>query len=586
MRVYLKQIFHLLDEDKKRIPFLIFVFLVLAILDLVGIGLIAPYIAIVADVDTASVALDKITEIFSLSRDRNLLLHTLSYVLLSIFIIKTIFAIWINKSIIQFSENQQARLKSFLMQAYQSLPYTEYISRNSSEYIYSIQQLTSQYSGQVVLPLLRTVSDGMVALFILTLLAFQNIFALTLLVFLLGLMIVLNDVFFRDSLKIYGEKINNASAITIQGVREGMDGLKEIRILGKEQYFYQMVHKNAKEQAFFGTKALTLSMIPKYMLELTMISFVVLFVLTTLLLENNIETLLPTLSVFGVASLRLFPAANTLIQSLIQIRYSRDSVLRLYNDQYKLKQLTGIEDHLVSAQIPKQLQVLKLDRVSFTYPHSEFKALNEISLEIKAGESIGLIGPSGSGKTTLVDMLLGLLEPQQGSIQFNGEEVETVLQQWRSQAAYIPQQVFLIDDTLRHNVAFGIANDEIDNDRLQESLRQSKLIEVVNQLPQGIETVLGERGVRLSGGQRQRVALARAFYHGRDVLVMDEATSALDDQTEQEIVKEINQFKGKKTMIVIAHRLTTLKHCDRIYKLESGRVTAVGSYKELIEDAK
>ncbi len=586
MRVYLKQIFHLLDEDKKRIPFLIFVFLVLAILDLVGIGLIAPYIAIVADVDTASVALDKITEIFSLSRDRNLLLHTLSYVLLSIFIIKTIFAIWINKSIIQFSENQQARLKSFLMQAYQSLPYTEYISRNSSEYIYSIQQLTSQYSGQVVLPLLRTVSDGMVALFILTLLAFQNIFALTLLVFLLGLMIVLNDVFFRDSLKIYGEKINNASAITIQGVREGMDGLKEIRILGKEQYFYQMVHKNAKEQAFFGTKALTLSMIPKYMLELTMISFVVLFVLTTLLLENNIETLLPTLSVFGVASLRLFPAANTLIQSLIQIRYSRDSVSRLYNDQYKLKQFSGKEDHPASTQIPKQFQVLKLDRASFTYPQSEFKALNEISLEIKAGESIGLIGPSGSGKTTLVDMLLGLLEPQQGSIQYNGEEVKTALQQWRSQAAYIPQQVFLIDDTLRHNVAFGIVNDEIDNDRLQESLRQSKLIEVVNQLPQGIETVLGERGVRLSGGQRQRVALARAFYHGRDVLVMDEATSALDDQTEQEIVKEINQFKGKKTMIVIAHRLTTLKHCDRIYKLESGRVTAVGSYKELIEDAK
>ena len=183
-------------------------------------------------------------------------------------------------------------------------------------------------------------------------------------------------------------------------------------------------------------------------------------------------------------------------------------------------------------------------------------------------------------------MLLGLLEPQQGNIQYNGEGVKTVLQQWRSQAAYIPQQVFLIDDTLRHNVAFGIDNDEIDNDRLQESLRQSKLIKVVEQLPQGVETILGENGVRLSGGQRQRVALARAFYHGRDVLVMDEATSALDDQTEQEIVKEIDQLKGKKTMIVIAHRLTTLKHCDRIYKLENGRVVAVGSYKELIKDAK
>jgi len=586
MNTYLRQILHLLGKDKKKIPFLIFVFLVLSILDLVGIGLIGPYIALVTDVDVASVFFSGIAEFFDLPGDGDLLLRVLSYVLLSVFTIKTIFAIWINKSIIQFSENQQVRLKSFLMQAYQSLPYTEYIRRNSSEYVYSIQQLTSQYSGQVVLPLLRTVSDGMVALFILILLAFQDMFALTLLVFLLGLMITLNDVFFRDSLKTYGEEINNASAITIQGVREGMDGLKEIRVLGKERHFYQMVHINAKKQAFFGTKALTLSMSPKYMLELTMISFVVLFVLGTLFLGGNIDTLLPTLSVFGVASLRLFPAANTLIQSLIQIRYSRDSVSRLYNDYYKLKQPSGKEDQPVSTQMPKQFQVLKLDRVSFTYPQSEFKALNEISLEINAGESIGLIGPSGSGKTTLVDMLLGLLEPQQGNIQYNGEGVKTVLQQWRSQAAYIPQQVFLIDDTLRHNVAFGIDNDEIDNDRLQESLRQSKLIKVVEQLPQGVETILGENGVRLSGGQRQRVALARAFYHGRDVLVMDEATSALDDQTEQEIVKEIDQLKGKKTMIVIAHRLTTLKHCDRIYKLENGRVVAVGSYKELIQDAK
>jgi ABC-type multidrug transport system fused ATPase/permease subunit len=472
------------------------------------------------------------------------------------------------------------------MQAYQFLPYTEYIRRNSSEYIYSIQQLTAQYSGQVVLPLLRTISDGMVAFLILILLALQNIFALALLVVLLGLIFFLNDIFFRNNLKKYGENINKASATIIQGVSEGMDGLKEIRVLGKEQYFYQMVHKNAKKQAFFGTKALTLAMAPKYILELTMISFIMLLVLATLLLGNNIDTLLPTLGVFGIASLRLFPAANALVHSLTQIRYSRDSVTRLYNDQHRLKQLSDKEGYSMSAQIPKQFQVLNLDRVSFTYPQSEYKALNEISLEIKAGESIGLIGPSGSGKTTLVDMLLGLLEPQQGSIQYNGEEVKTALGQWRSQSAYIPQQVFLIDDTLRHNVALGIASDEIDNEKLQESLRQSKLIEVVEQLPQGINTVLGEKGVRLSGGQRQRVALARAFYHGRDVLVMDEATSALDDQTEREIVKEIDQLKGKKTIIVIAHRLTTLKHCDRIYKLENGRVTAVGSYKELIEDAK
>jgi len=306
--------------------------------------------------------------------------------------------------------------------------------------------------------------------------------------------------------------------------------------------------------------------------------------MTTMFLGGNIDSLLPTLSVFGIASLRLFPAANTLARSLNQIRYSRDSVLRLYSDQYRLQQFSSKEDYSIPVQITNQFQSLKLDNVSFTYPQSEYRALIEISLEIKAGESIGLIGSSGSGKTTLVDMLLGLLEPQKGNLQFNGEETKAVLHQWSSQAAYIPQQVFLIDDTLSNNVALGVASNEIDSDKLHESLRQSKLIEVVEQLPQGIETVLGENGVRLSGGQRQRVALARAFYHGRDVLVMDEATSALDDQIEQEIVKEINQLKGKKTLIVIAHRLTTLKYCDRIYKIDKGRVKEVGSYKEIIED--
>jgi len=586
MKTYLKQIFNLLGEDKKKIPLLIFLFLLLSIIDLVGIGLIAPYIALISDVDATSVFLAAIAEIFDIPRDRDVLLKTLSYVLLSIFIIKTFFAIWINKSIIQFSENQMVRLKSFLMQAYQFLPYTEYIRRNSSEYIYSIQQLTAQYSGQVVLPLLRTISDGMVTFLILILLALQNIFALALLVFLLGSIIFLNDLFFRNKLKIYGENLNKASATIIQSVSEGMEGLKEIRVLGKEEYFHQIVHQNAKKQAIFGTKSLTLSMVPKYILELTMISFVMILVLVTLMLGNSIDALLPTLGVFGVASLRLFPAANTLAHSLIQLRYSRDAISRLHNDYHKLKQSIDKEGLTVSAQITEQFQVLKLDQVSFTYPQSEFRALYEISLKIKAGESIGLIGPSGSGKTTLIDMILGLLKPQHGSIQYNGEEVKSVLNRWRSQAAYIPQQVFLIDDTLRHNVALGVVSAEIDNDKLQESLRQSKLIEVVEGLPQGINTVLGEKGVRLSGGQRQRVALARAFYHGRDVLVMDEATSALDDETEQEIVSAIAQLKGKKTIIVIAHRLTTLKHCDRIYKIDKGSITMVGSYKELIVDAK
>ena len=229
-------------------------------------------------------------------------------------------------------------------------------------------------------------------------------------------------------------------------------------------------------------------------------------------------------------------------------------------------------------------QRLSMEQVSYTYPLVTSKALIDVSLEINSGEAIGLIGPSGSGKTTLVDMLLGMLEPQKGVIKYNDENIITTIKKWRSQVAYLPQQVFLIDDELRNNVALGVDEESIDERQILEALRQANLSELVQELPNGVNTQLGERGIRLSGGQRQRVALARAFYHNRNVLVMDEATSALDNDTEQEIVKEIQQLKGKKTMIVIAHRLTTLQHCDRIYELKKGKVVNVKSYRELIRN--
>jgi len=224
----------------------------------------------------------------------------------------------------------------------------------------------------------------------------------------------------------------------------------------------------------------------------------------------------------------------------------------------------------------ESFRVLEMKNLSFIYPNSKVEALKNINLKLKSGESVGLIGASGSGKTTLVDVLLGLLEPQTGSIVFNERPLRESLSDWRSQAAYLPQQVFLIDNTLKRNVALGVDDAQIDDSRLHKALHQARLSELLEQLPNGVETLLGERGIRLSGGQRQRVALARAFYHGRSVLVMDEATSALDDATEKEIVEEIIHLKGKITMIVIAHRLTTVQHCDRIYRLEHGRIVEQG----------
>jgi ATP-binding cassette subfamily C protein len=315
-----------------------------------------------------------------------------------------------------------------------------------------------------------------------------------------------------------------------------------------------------------------------------MMVFVIFLVLGALFLDRSEDLLLPTLSVFGVAALRLFPAVNTFMQSLMQMHYGRNSVSTLFNDVTDIKE--SVKIHINTSQpmqVNEEFQTLSLNQVCFFYPDSKHNALDDISLKIHVGESIGFIGPSGSGKTTLLDTLLGLLEPQKGCIEFNGRNIKNNLKEWQSKVAYIPQQVFLIDGSLRENVALGLNENEIDEDKLLESLRQARLMDLVEKLPQGVNTILGERGIRFSGGQRQRVALARAFYHGRNILVMDEATSALDNATEKEIVTEIERLKGEKTTIVIAHRLTTLKHCDRIYKLQDGKIVNMGSYGEIIE---
>ena len=303
-----------------------------------------------------------------------------------------------------------------------------------------------------------------------------------------------------------------------------------------------------------------------------MVVFVVTLVLLMLLLGYDLQVLVPTLGMFGVAALRLTPAANTLSTSLIQLRYVRDSISRLHRDFQTVTPVPFEARQSPLGIAPDEFRCLALDKVRFTYPNARQPVLKTLSLEIRAGESIGLIGPSGSGKTTLVDVMLGLLKPQAGELRYNDRPLQDALAQWRAQVAYLPQQTFLIDDTLRHNVALGVEDTEIDENRVKDALKQARLEQLVDELPEGTDTILGERGVRLSGGQRQRVALARAFYHGRSVLVMDEATSALDNETEREIVEEIRRLKGQMTLIVIAHRLTTVQHCDRICSLQNGAI--------------
>lgn len=569
-RKYLKEILYLLGKDRRRLPSLLLLFFSVSFLDLAGIGIIGPYIALALDTTELNGSLGKFAVAVGLPHQKLPLISMLGALLVIIFLIKTVLAIFVHRIIIRFSLDKMGGLRSQLMTSYQAMPYAEHIQRNSSEYIYSIQTLTSQYTSQVLQPLLHIMSNGILALAIFVLLAWQDFVALVLLVTLVGGVVIGYDRLFRNKIEDYGEKSNIASTTLVQGVHEGIEGLKELRILNKQDYFYQMVKNGAEDYSRYNTYSQVISATPKYLLELMMVFFVVLLIISTIQGDGDVQILFPTLAMFGVAALRLLPFANTLASSLVNIRYSRNAVSRLYTDLKGLQRMKMDEVAVINEKKHKPFKILTLKNVTFSYLKGGNKTLNNVSLAIHSGESIGLIGSSGSGKTTLLDVLLGLLNPQEGIIEYNGNPIEQSWEEWRSQIAYLPQEVFLIDNTLRSNIALGVNDNEINECKIDKAIKQARLTELVNQLPEGKETFLGERGVRLSGGQRQRVALARAFYHDRNILVMDEATSALDNETEREIVDEIERLKGKVTMIIIAHRLTTLQHCDRIYDLKNG----------------
>ena len=509
---------------------------------------------------------------------------------MAIFVIKFFVAININRLILRFSAKQGARLCAYLMKSFQSMDYSKYILRNSSEYLYSINTLSLNF-GLILQACLRFTSETIVAISIFILLASNNIYILLFLSTLLIGAIFLYDKFFRNILFKYGQLRHLAMQSQLKAINEGIAGIKEVRILSKEKFFHEIVRENSLNYAKYYVTTNLISTSPRYFLEILLVFFIVLMVYFNIKLGNNVEELLPLLAMFGVASVRLLPTASQLMTSIAQIRNGREAISLLYKDLIFHKKLEDL-DKLVP-EFPRESQLkdniksenfssLKLENVSFTYPESKLISCNNVDLEIKEGEMIGIIGASGAGKTTLVDLMLGLLSPSSGKIEFNGKDINEDIKGWNSKIAYLPQEIFIIDQSIRKNITLAEDNEEIDEELLFESISKSKLSAMISELTSGVETILGEKGIRLSGGQKQRVAIARAFYHQRDVLFFDEATSSLDVETENEIMNEIRLLKGIKTMIIITHRLQTVKNCDRIYKIDKGKIVQSGTYKEVV----
>ncbi len=570
----------LVHFGKSRLFTMIALFMLASVIEIIGLSVIAPYLSIIIDEKNSEYIAKSISIFPYLPIDRNNLIILLSYILIGFFFARFLIATLVNYTIVSFSMEQQALLQTTLMKMYQSLSYFEYIRRNSSEYIYNIEVLATRFTGDVLIGLIKAASDAIIAISILIFLAWIDIFSLVLFFILAGLLSFVHRRFLHKKIRTQGVKVNISANNMIQGINEGIEGLKDIRILGCEEYFNKKVSKWSTKYAKNLIYSSVINAVFRNMIELVIVIFIASSVLFSLAFQGSVESLIPTLGVFSIAAIRLIPVISNFSNIMVILRFNQDSISTLYSDVTATHPYEAFSGTNIKSTEP--FNMLTLKNVSFSYSETDKYSLNDISMKIHSGESIGIIGASGSGKTTLVNILLGFHTPEKGEVIFNDHRLEDSILNWRRHIAYIPQQIFLINDTLRKNIALGLDDEDINNELIEVVLKIAQLSELIKILPNGINTIIGEKGDRLSGGQRQRIALARALYYERDVIVMDEATSSLDSENEYKIMSEINAMKGNRTMIIITHRLSIVRECDRVYRLKDGKIIACGPPQAII----
>ena len=571
MKTYYNQVIFLLGEDRNKLPKLILAFVFVSLIDLLGIGIIGPFLGIVFSGPESLP--DFATSLFDLSDISQIrLIAVFAVIILVIFMVKAFVGALITFYVIKFCQHQQVKLRLRLITTFQRLPYTKMIQTNSSEYINSVQLMVPNFANLLMYSL-QSLGDIIVSLMIVILLVITNPYAFILLSLITGVSLVLFDFFVRRQMLAAGKISNRSSALMIKHLQESLRGFKDIRILEGEEFFKKRLLDSAEEFAYSQSFINFFSVLPKYIFELIIVSFIVGFAVLSSITTTDPNSLIPTLGIFGMAAIRLLPLARNFSFTLNRIRYTKDSVKTL--NEYLETESYNASKKDKTPDKDLEIKTITLDKVSYKYPNADKVSLNNISFTIKAGEHVGIIGPSGSGKTTLVDTLLGLLPPTEGKILLDQYDVATAPNKIWQYVAYLPQDIFLIDGTVRQNIALSQTDDEINEEKIQNAIELAKLTDVVNGLSRGLDTNIGENGVMLSGGQRQRIALARAFYFNKNLLILDEATSALDLETEAQIIDYLKTLKSNVTVISITHRQKSLEHCDRIFSIIDGSLKEV-----------
>jgi ABC-type multidrug transport system fused ATPase/permease subunit len=584
MRTFKKLLFLLNSNERKRASLLLIMILIMALSDMIGVASILPFMAVLTNpglIETNLIlnTMFQASSSFGVENNQQFL-FALGVILFATLIISLAFKALTTHVQVQWVQMREYSIGKRLVEGYLHQPYSWFLDRNSADLGKTILSEVNQVVGNGINPVMELIAKGTVIISLTTLLIIVDPKLAIIVGFTLAGFYGLILYFLRKYLNRIGKERLKNNQLRFISISEAFGAFKEVKVAGLEKNYIKKFSNSAEIYARTLASALVTAQLPRFILEAIGFGGILLIILYIMAQTDNFNNALPIVSLYVFAGYRLMPAINHMYSSFIQLTFVGPSLDKLYEDLQNLKTFTVKQDDDIITLNKK----ISLKNIHYNYPNTSRTAIKNISLTILAKSTVGIVGATGSGKTTIVDIILGLLESQKGTLEID-EKVITKqnLKSWQRSIGYVPQHIYLSDDTVAANIAFGIETKDIDLIAVEKAAKIANLHKfLIEELPKQYQTIVGERGVRLSGGQRQRIGIARALYHNPNILILDEATSALDNQTEKAVMDAVNNLRKNITIILIAHRLDTVKNCDKIFLLENGQLKNEISYEELM----
>lgn len=584
METIKKLLFLLTSSERKHVMLLLFMMLIVALLEMLGVASILPFISVLTNpdlIETNSTLnfMFQTSKLYGVENNQHFL-FVLGVIVFILLVTSLLFKAITAYVQVRFVQMFNYSIGKRLVENYLYQPYSWFLNRNSAELGKTILSEVATVVSGGIRPLMDLISKAIITTTIVTLLIIVDTKLTLIICFFLGGIYGIIFYFIRSFLEKMGKERLKSNQSRYIAVSEAFGASKEVKVRGLEESFIKQFSYSAKNFALTQASVSVLEQLPRFFLEAIIFGGMLIIILLTLDQSGGFITILPIISLYAFAGYRLMPAIHHMYSSFTLLTFVAPALDKLYVDIKNLKHF----DKNQKEEVLSFNKCIRLNNVSYSYPNSSRTTLEEINLNIPARTTIGIIGSTGSGKTTTVDIILGLLEPIKGTLEVD-EKIITKqnLRSWQQSIGYVPQNIYLADDTIAANIAFGVDSIDIDLSMVEKASKIANLHEfVIEELPKQYQTITGERGVRLSGGQRQRIGIARALYHNPKVLILDEATSALDNQTEKAVMDAVNNLGNEITIILIAHRLSTVKKCNKIFLLDKGKLKNEGTFDELI----